>query len=105
MQLKAATWTLFEPLGIPLWDPLFRKQSEWYPGRLREWGVGGTYQRLLVKGLFAQVEVLSLKKTYLDEPDKKVRDGFKLYTSYHVGYHFPFFGNRLFVEPHVHANY
>jgi hypothetical protein len=105
VELKVATWKLFEPLGIPLWDPLFRKESEWYPGRLRESGLGVTYQRLLLKGLFAQVEVLPLKKTYLDRSDTKVGDGFKLYTSYHLGYHLPLLGNRVFLEPQVHVNY
>lgn len=105
VELKFATWKLFEPLGIPLWDSKFREESEWYPGRIRETGVGATYQRLLWKGLFAQVEVLPLKKTYFDKNDKKVDDGFKLYTSYHVGYHFQFFKNRFFIEPQVHCNY
>jgi hypothetical protein len=105
IELKMATWKLFEPLGIPLWDSKFREESEYYPGRLRETGAGVTYQRLLWKGLFAQVEILPLKKTYLDENDKKVGDGFKLYTSYHLGYHIPFFKNRFFIEPQVHCNY
>ncbi len=105
IELKVATWKLFEPLGIPLWDEKFRKESEWYPGRVRESGVGATYQRLLWKGLFAQIEVLPLRKTYFDKDDKKVGNGFKLYTSYHVGYHFKFFKNRFFIEPQVHCNY
>jgi len=105
VELKVTTWKLFEPMGIPLWDPLFRKESEWYPGRLRECGLGVTYQRLLTRGLFAQVEVLPIKKTYLDSDEREVGDGFKLYTSYHVGYQVQFLGGRLFVEPQVHFNY
>ena len=105
VELKATTWKLFEPMGIPLWDPLFRKESEWYPGRLRERGLGVTYQRLLRKGLFAQVEVLPIRKTYFDKNERKVGDGFKLYTTYHVGYRIQFLGDRLFVEPQVHFNY
>lgn len=103
--VKVATWKLFEPLGIPMWDPLFREESERYPGRLRESGVGVTYQRLLWKKLFGQIEVLPLKKTYLDDTGKKVDDGFKLYTSYHIGYRLQFLRDRLFVEPQVHCNY
>lgn len=105
VELKATTWKLFEPMGIPLWDPLFRKESEWYPGKLRERGLGVTYQRLLRGGLFAQVEVLPVEKTYLDTDGRAVGDGFKLYTSYHVGYHVRLLGNRLFIEPQVHVNY
>ena len=54
--IKVATWKLFEPMGIPLWDPLLMKESEWYPGRIRESGIGITYQRFLWKGLFTQLK-------------------------------------------------
>lgn len=105
IEIKAATWRLFEPMGIPLWDPLLQKESEWYPGRIRESGVGIAYQRFLWKGLFVSVEILPLKKTYLDENKKKIDDGFKLYISYHLGYHVSLFKNRLFLEPQIHCNY
>jgi hypothetical protein len=103
--IKVATWKLFAPMGIQLWDPLFRDESEFFPGRLKETGVGVTYQRLLWKGLFAQVEVLPLWKTYLDTDKNKIDDGFKLYTSYHVGYHLSFFRDRFYIEPQIHCNY
>jgi len=105
IEIKVATWKLFEPMGIQLWDPLLKKESEWYPGRIKESGIGIAYQRLLWKGLFASIEILPLKKTYLDENNKKIDDGFKLYTSYHIGYHVPLFKNRLFIEPQIHCNY
>jgi hypothetical protein len=105
IEIKVATWKLFEPMGIPFGDPLLMKESEFYPGRLRESGIGIAYQRLLWKGLFASIEILPLKKTYLDENKKKIGDGFKLYTSYHLGYHVPLFKNRLFLEPQIHCNY
>ena len=103
--LKAATWKLFEPMGIPLWDSQFRKKSEWYPGRLKESGIGATYQRLLWRGLFSQIEVLPLRKTYLNEDNREIGNGFKLYTSYHLGYQIPMFRNRIYFEPQVHCNY
>jgi len=105
IEIKVATWRLFEPMGIPIWDPLLQQESEWYPGRIRESGIGITYQRLLWKGLFTQIEILPLVKKYLDENNKKIGDGFKLYTSYHLGYHIPLFKNRLFLEPQIHCNY
>jgi hypothetical protein len=105
IEIKAATWKLFAPMGIPLWDPLFLKESEFYPGRLRESGIGVTYQRFLWKGLFAQVEILPLWTIYLDNNDKKINDGFKLYTTYHLGYHIALFKNRFFIEPQIHCNY
>lgn len=103
--VKAATWKLFGPMGIQMWDPLFRDESEYYPGRLAELGAGITYKRLLWRGLFAQVEVLPLRKTYLDTDEMVVGHGFKLYTSYHLGYHLAAWKGRLFIEPQVHCNY
>ena len=105
IEIKVATWKLFEPFGIPLVDPLLKKESEWYPGRIRESGIGITYQRFLRKGLFAQIEILPLWKIYSDENNKKIEDGFKLYTTYHLGYHIPLFIDRLYFEPQIHCNY
>jgi hypothetical protein len=105
IEIKLATWKLYEPMGIPMWDPLFQEESEWYPGRIRESGIGIAYQRILWNGLFTAIEILPLKKTYLDENSQKIDDGFKLYTSYHLGYHISLFKNRLFLEPQIHCNY
>ena len=104
--IKVATWKLFAPMGIPLWDPSFLDRREFYPGRLRESGLGITYQRRLWKGLFATVEVLPLFTTYLNKERAKLGSGFKLYTSYHLGYHIPLFkSKRFFIEPQIHLNY
>ncbi len=103
--VKVATWKLFAPMGMPIQEQLKFDENNFYPGRLRESGIGVTYQRMLWKGLFATVEVLPQLKTYLDENDKKICNGFKLYTSYHLGYHIAFFKNRMFVEPQIHCNY
>lgn len=103
--IKVATWELFAPMGIPSWDPLFLDESEFYPERLRERGIGVTYQRLIWKGLFTSAEIYPLWKTYLNENKVKADNGFKLYTSLHLGYHIRLFKNRLFLEPQVHCNY
>ncbi len=103
--MKAATWKLFAPMGILLWDPRFLKESSFFPGRLHEKGIGVTYQRKHWKGLFTTVEVLPLFKTYLDPEKNKVGKGFKLYTTYHVGYHIPLFKGRCYIEPQIHFNY
>lgn len=105
--LKFATWRLFQPMGILWWDGLLDKietKSEFYPGYLRETGLGISYQRMLWKGFFATVEILPQYKTYLDENKKKIANGFKLYNSYHIGYHFAFGKNkRFFIEPQIHC--
>jgi hypothetical protein len=103
--IKVATWKLFAPMGIPILDAVDMKESTFFPGRLRETGIGITYQRMIWKGLFASVEILPQLKTYLDENDKKIGNGFKLYTTYHLGYHIPLFKNRMYIEPQIHCNY
>jgi hypothetical protein len=95
---------------LPLWEYhygilFFRKKVKILPWRLRESGIGITYQRYIWKGLFTLIEILPLSKTYLDENNKKIGNGFKLYTSYHLGYHIPKFNNRIFIEPQIHCNY
>ena len=102
---KVATWKLFAPMGMPMQEQLKFDESNYYPGRLRESGIGVTYQRMIWKGLFATVEILPQLKTYLDENDKKIDDGFKLYTTWHLGYHIPLFKNRIYLEPQFHCNY
>lgn len=107
--VKFATWRLFQPMGILWWDGLLDKVdsgSEFYPGHVRETGIGISYQRMLWKGLFATVEVLPQFKTYLDENKDKVANGFKLYNSYHLGYHIDLGKNkRFFLEPQVHSQH
>ena len=103
--IKVATWKMYAPMGMPMMEQLKFDESNNYPGRLRETGFGVTYQRMLWKGLFATVEILPQLKTYLDENDNKIGNGFKFYTSYHLGYHFPLFKNRMYIEPQIHCNY
>ena len=106
--IKFTTWKLFQPMGILWWEGISDKietESEFYPGRLKEIGLGVSYQRMLWKGLFAAVEVLPQMKTYLDKDKNKIGSGFKLYTSYHLGYHISLFKDRMFIEPQIHCNY
>lgn len=107
--VKFATWRLFQPMGILWWDGLLDKvesETEFYPGHVRETGIGFSYQRMLWKGLFATVEVLPQYKTYLDDEGDKIGNGFKLYNSFHIGYHLAFGkSKRFFVEPQVHSQF
>lgn len=106
IEVKFATWELFEPLGIQLWDSShLLQESSYYPGRLQEYGIGLCYQRILWKGLFAAIEILPLMQSYLDENNDKLSGGFRLYTSYHLGYQFSFFHERVFITPQIQCNY
>ncbi len=103
--IKLATWKMFAPMGMPMQEQLKFDENNFYNGRLREVGLGVTYQRMLWKGLFATIEVLPQLKTYIDKNDKKIGNGFKLYTSYHLGYHISFFKDRVYLEPQIHCQY
>ena len=103
--IKVATWKMFAPMGMPILEQIKKDEKNFYPGRLRESGIGVTYQRILWKGLFATVEILPQLKTYLDQNNNEIGNGFKLYTTYHLGYHIPLFKNRMYIEPQIHCNY
>ncbi|WP_421874777.1 hypothetical protein [Marinoscillum sp.] len=106
--VKFVTWRLFQPMGILWWQGLLDKiesGSEYYDGYLRETGVGVSYQRMLWKGLFASIEVVPQIQTYTDLDGNKIKNGFKVYNSYHLGYHFDFGKKKhFFIEPQVHVN-
>lgn len=107
--VKFARWRLFQPMGITWWDGVVDKiesGTEYYDGFLRETGIGITYQRMLWKGLFATVEVLPQIQTYTDLDGNKIKNGFKVYNSYHLGYHASIGKKkRFFIEPQVHVNH
>lgn len=103
--VKLARVKPFQPLGIQAWDLDLNSDSEWFDGRVEEYGVGAFYQRNLWKGLYASVEAVPYLKVFLDENDKKLENGFRFYTSFHAGYHIPLFKNRMFIEPQIHCNY
>ena len=106
--VKFVTWRLFQPMGILWWQGLLDKiedGSEYYDGYLRETGIGVSYQRMLWKGLFASIEVVPQIQTYTDLDGNKIKNGFKVYNSYHLGYHFDFGKKKhFFIEPQVHIN-
>ena len=53
--IKAATWKLFAPMGMPMQEQLKFDEANFYPGRLRESGLGITYQRFLYNGRISAV--------------------------------------------------
>lgn len=103
--IKFATWKMFAPMGMPMQEQIKFDESNFYPGRLRETGIGVTYQRMIWKKLFVTAEILPQQKTYLDENNARLGNGFKLYTSYHLGYQLSFFRDRVYLEPQIHCQY
>jgi hypothetical protein len=98
ISFEALTWSNDAPNGIP-YGPSFGAKSENYPGRAREYGIGVVYQRFLWSGLYASLQLLPLKRIYLDESDNKIQSGFRLFSTLRIGYHIPLFKNRIFIEP------
>jgi len=91
--VEAITWTYYEPLGT------YASSEEYYPGKVRAYGIGLGYQRFLWKNLFTTVEPTFFLQQFYDEDDTKIQNGFQLYLQFILGYRFEFFKKRLFVEP------
>jgi hypothetical protein len=90
---EAITWTYYEPLGT------YGSSDEFYPGKVKAYGIGLGYQRFLWKNLFATVEPTFFLQQYYDTGNKKNQKGFQLYLQFILGYRFEFFQKRLFIEP------
>ncbi|CAN5457931.1 hypothetical protein BH23BAC3_BH23BAC3_25590 [soil metagenome] len=88
------------PLGIPFGDS-FQAPEEKYPGYIREFGVALVYQRFLWKGAYTSVHAMNALQHYVDDENKKIQNGYQLFLTYRLGYHFQFFNNRFFIEPGI----
>jgi hypothetical protein len=97
--IEAITWTYYEPLGT------YGSSEEFYPGKVRAYGIGLGYQRFLWKNLFTTFEPTFLLQQFYDEDDQKIQKGFQLYLQFIAGYRFEFFKKRMFVEPAVALKY
>jgi len=91
--VEAITWTYYEPLGT------YMNSKEYYPGKVRAYGIGLGYQRFLWKNLYTTVEPTFFLQQFYDTNDEKIQKGFQLYLQFIVGYRFEFFKKRMFIEP------
>ena len=91
--VEAITWTYYEPLGT------YGSSEEFYPGKVRAYGIGLGYQRFHWKNLFTTVEPTFFLQQFYDTDDTKIQKGFQLYLQFILGYRFEFFKKRLFIEP------
>lgn len=92
------------PIGLPF-GPSFDKPGENYSGHARILAPQIGYQRFWWKGLYTSVYVLNAFEKYMDENNKKIGNGFTLYTDFYLGYQFTFFKNRFFFEPAIGCSY
>ena len=96
---EAITWTYYEPLST------YGSSDEFYPGKVKAYGLGLGYQRFLWKRLYSTVEPTFFLQQFYDTDDKHIQNGFQLYLQFIVGYRFEFFKKRVFVEPAVALKY
>ncbi|MBK6963041.1 MAG: hypothetical protein IPH20_03675 [Bacteroidales bacterium] len=100
ISIEAKTWNYHWPLGIP-YGKDYEAPAEKYPGYAKEFGIGIVYQRFLWKGAYASVDASNMSVNYMDENNKKIQNGYTLFMTYRLGYHFKFFKNRFFIEPSI----
>ena len=100
LSLELKTWKYAWPLGIP-YGPSKEAPEEKFPGYIREYGFALAYQHFWWKGLYTGIHVMSAWQNFMDDADKKIDNGFQIFNTYRLGYHFRFFNDRFFIEPSI----
>jgi hypothetical protein len=100
LSVEAITWTYHRALGTP-WGPDMTDAAQAYPGYVRAYGVGVAYQRYLWQRLYAAVHALPLLQQFKAPDGKTIQEGFQLFMSLRLGYHFSFFDDHVFIEPSI----
>jgi len=101
VSLELKTWKYAWPLGIPYTSKSFEAPETEFPGYIREYGFAFAYQKFLWKGLYAGVHVMNTWQNFVDVDGKKVDNGFQIFSTYRIGYHFKLFKDRFFIEPSI----
>ncbi|MES2478767.1 MAG: hypothetical protein V4561_06760 [Bacteroidota bacterium] len=100
ISLELITWKHAWPLGInPFYNDAYGTPEEKYPGYIREYGIGLAYQRYFWKGLYVAVHVMPMWQTFKNENGDKVDNGFIIFNTNRIGYHFKLLKDRFFIEP------
>lgn len=100
ISIEAKTWKYAWPLGIP-YGNLKQAPEEKYPGYVRAFGIGLVFQHFWWKGAYTSIDAGNMLQKYMDEDNKHIQNGYQLFMTYRLGYHFTFFKNRFFIEPSV----
>lgn len=100
ISIELKTWKYSWSLGIPYGDS-FESPSEEFPGYIREYGFALVYQRYFWKGLFAGIHVMNAWQSFFDEENKKIDNGFQIFNTYRIGYHFKLLRDRFFIQPSI----
>jgi hypothetical protein len=100
VSIEAITWKYAWPLGIP-WGKSFDAPEEKFPGYIREFGMGLAYQRFWWKGAYTAIHALNEAQRFMDDDNRKIKNGYQLFMSYRIGYQLNFFKKRFFIEPSI----
>jgi hypothetical protein len=100
ISVEAITWTYHRALGTP-WGPDMSDPAQAYPGYVRAYGVGAAYQRYLWQGLYTAVHALPLLQQFKANDGKTIQEGFQLFMTLRLGYHFSFCDDHVFIEPSI----
>ncbi|MFA6127727.1 MAG: hypothetical protein WC699_10505 [Bacteroidales bacterium] len=100
ISIEAKTWKYGWPLGIP-YGKSFQAPGEGYNGYVRAFGIGLVFQHFWWKGAYTSIDAGNMLQRYMDEDNKHIQNGYQLFMTYRLGYHFQFFKNRFFIEPSV----
>ena len=98
ISLECKTWRYYQPLGLP-YGKSFNDPNEKFPGSIREFGFAIVYQRFWWKGLYTGVHVMNAWQAFLNEDGATIEDGFQLFNTYRLGYHFKIIKGNFFIEP------
>lgn len=104
LSLELITWRYDGPLGRQ-YGPNYEKPETSYAGDVKAVGAGLAYKRLLWKGLYTQLHSVAFRQRYRNEEQQKIQDGFMLFNTLRLGYHFKVFKGRWFIAPSVAATY
>lgn len=100
LSVEAITWTYHRALGTP-WGPDMSDDSQRYPGYVRSYGIGLAYQRYLWQGLYTAIHALPLWQHFNTPDGKTIQEGFQLFMTLRLGYHFSFCDDHVFIEPSI----
>jgi len=100
VSLEFKTWRYAWPIGIP-YGKSFEAEGQGFPGYISERGVSLNYQRFVWKRVFVQADVMPAFQTFVNESGTKLDDGFQVFNTYSVGYHFTLLKDRIFFQPSI----
>lgn len=100
ISLEVKTWKYTQPLGIQYGNS-FGSSKEKFPGYIREFGFALAYQKFLWKGMYTGIHIMNAWQSFVDENDLKIDNGYQIFNTYRLGYHFKLFNNKFFIEPSI----